>query len=140
MDVRRCFVQMQGSRNDILLAERRGKVIHVVGAPLVQTSLTHDTLHIVGTARQHDAYCPHLVFADLAGKSGCFQAVLDRLRASVDAVGIINQSTIQMRSFFVGIRGFDLAFDVSGGSAVRSVCLLHMEYDIAHSHMVLGGW
>ena len=66
--------------------------------------------------------------------------MLDRLRAGMDAIGIFDQSTIQMRAFFVGVRGFDLAFDVGGCSAVRSVCLLHMEYDIAHSHVVLGNW
>ena len=70
MDMRRRFVQMQVGRYDVLLAERRGKVFHVVGAPLVQTSLTHDTLHIVGTTRQYDAYCPYLVLPDFAGKPG----------------------------------------------------------------------
>ncbi len=97
---------------------------------------SHDVLHVIGTAREYDTYRPHLVLADLAGKSGSFQSMLDRLRAGMNAGGICYQLPIQVRAFFVGIRGFDLAFDVGRSSAVRSVCLLHMEYDIAHSHVV----
>ena len=77
--------------------------------------------------------------ADLAGKSCGFQPVLDRLRTGMDAVGIFDEPTVQVGSFLVGVRWFDLAFDVGGGSAVGSAGLLHMEYDIAHSHVVLGG-
>ena len=65
--------------------------------------------------------------------------MLDRLRTGMDTVGIFDEPTVQVRAFLVGIRGFDLAFDVGGGSAVGSAGLLHMEYDIAHSHVVLGG-
>ena len=90
MDMRRCFIQMQVCRYDVLLAERRGKVFHIVGAPFVQPAFAHDALHIVGTAREHDADCPHLVLADLAGKSCGLQTVLDRLRAGMDAVGIFD--------------------------------------------------
>ena len=140
VDMRRRFVQMQVGRYDILLAERRGKVFHVISAPFVQTTFAHDALHIVGTSRQHDAYRPHLVLADLASKSCGLQAVLNRLRASMDAVWIFDQPTVQVRAFFVGVRRFDFAFDVGGGSAVGSAALLHMEYDIAHSLVVLGGY
>ena len=131
---------MQVGRNDILRAERLGKVFHIVGAPLVQPTSAHDALHIVGTAREHDAYRPHLVLADLAGKSCGFQPMLDRLRTGMDTVRIFDEPTVQVGSFLVGVRRFDLAFDVGGRSAVGSAGLLHMEYDIAHSHVVLSGW
>lgn len=78
--------------------------------------------------------------ADLTSKSGGLQTVLNRLCASLYSVGIFDQSTIQMRTSLVGVRRFDLAFDVGGCSAVRSVAFLLMEYDIAHSHVVLGSW
>ena len=58
----------------------------------------------------------------------------------MDTVGIFDEPTVQVRAFLVGVRWFDLAFDVGGCSAVGSAGLLHMEYDIAHSHVVLGGY
>ncbi len=140
MDMRRCFVQIQVGRYDILRAERLGEVFHIVGAPFIQPTSAHDALHIVGAAREHDAYCPHLVLADLTGKSCGFQSMLDRLRAGMDTVGIFDEPTVQVGPFLVGVRGFDFAFDMGGSSAVRSAGLLHMEYDIAHSYVVLSGW
>lgn len=53
---------------------------------------------------------------------------------------VLSLFAVRICPFLVGIRRFDLAFDVGGGSAVRTAGLLHMEYDIAHSHVVLSGW
>lgn len=44
---------------------------------------------------------------------------------------VLSLFAVRICPFLIGVRRFDLAFDMGGGSAVRSAGLLQMEYGIA---------
>ncbi len=81
VDMRRRFVHVQYSRNDVFGSERLPQPLEVIGTPRFQSPFLGDTLHILLRAGQHDTDYPHLIRADLTGQSGMFESMVDCLRS-----------------------------------------------------------
>ena len=137
MYVGRFLVPMQVRRHDVLLPERVGEVFHIVGAPLVQTSLPFDAFHVLVRSRHVDADRPYLVASDFTCQPRFFQSSLNSRRTVFHPVGVFDEPAVQVRACGVGVLRNDETFDMCGCSAVAAMRLFHVQYYETHIYSFL---